>query len=133
MDSKLRCILLVDDNKFDSYFHQKVIKKRNIAEVVVVMDSGSDAIEYLKKTPVGDVNYPDLILLDINMPGMSGWDVLEEYQKLANQNNSTKIFMLTTSINPDDETTAKSHKQVFEFIIKPLNIDTLVDRINANF
>lgn len=133
MRQKLKCILLVDDNKFDTYYHEKVIQKKKLADVIVVKNSGAEAIEFLRNTSFSDINYPELILLDINMPGVSGWDVLDQYHSMTCMNPNTKIFMLTTSINPDDETKAKSYAAVFGFISKPLNIDALEKQIEANF
>ena len=133
MNRRLKCILLIDDNKFDTFFHEKVVQRKNLAEVVIVKNSGTEAMEFLKSTAIDDINYPELILLDINMPGLSGWDVLDQYHSMTCRNPNTKIFMLTTSINPDDEVKATSYAAVFGFISKPMEIDTLVKQIEANF
>src|SRR5438445_13790262 len=104
MNKKLKCIMLVDDNPDDNFFHERVIKKDNAAEFVVAKQTGMDALEYLKSKKSNEDPHPDLIFLDINMPGMNGWEFLEEYNKLDEIFKSRAIIiMLTTSENPDDK------------------------------
>ncbi|GGB81039.1 response regulator [Flavobacterium suaedae] len=68
--------MLIDDNKVDNFFHERIIKKNDAADTIVVKESGEEALTYLNT----NTNLkPDVILLDINMPGMSGWDFIEEY------------------------------------------------------
>jgi len=131
MSRKLNSILLIDDNEFDNYYHEKVIQNNNIAENIVIKSSGADAIAYLKSLTADA--FPELILLDINMPGMNGWDVLDEYEKMGISGDRTKVIMLTTSIDPDDEKKARSYAFVFDFIIKPLSDETLIESISKYF
>ena len=84
MKTKLNCILLVDDDEPTNFLNQMVIEELDIAEQIRVAQNGQEALTYLKKTGIGDENFPlpDLILLDINMPAMNGWEFLERYRKL---------------------------------------------------
>jgi CheY-like chemotaxis protein len=118
MTKKLKCIMLVDDNPDDNFFHEREIKKVNQENVVITKDSGIEALEYLKskKEP-----HSDLIFLDINMPGMNGWQFLEEYNQLDKELQSQAIIiMLTTSDNPDDIAKSKKISFVTDYITKPL-------------
>ena len=77
---------------------------------------------------------PDLIFLDINMPGMNGWEFLEEYNKLDKEIQSrVMVIMLTTSDNPDDSMRAKTWGFVSDYITKPLTKERLKDIIDAHF
>ena len=128
MNRKLKCILLVDDNPDDNFFHERVIKKSNLAEIVVAKQTGVEALEYLKLEKDDVELHPELIFLDINMPGMNGWEFLEEYYKLDKQFQSRAIVeMLTTSDNPDDKTKAKLFNGVSDFKTKPLTKEMLQD------
>lgn len=118
MTKKIQCVMLVDDNKIDNFFHERIIKKHDASIEVLLMPFAEEALEYLK---VGEKQQPELIFLDINMPGMNGWEFLEEYHKLPNENQQSMIVvMLTTSENPDDRAKALTHGILSDFRSKPL-------------
>jgi CheY-like chemotaxis protein len=121
MINKLKCILLVDDNHDDNFFHEREIIKNNLGIIVIARNSGLEALEYIKSKKDDKNMQPDLIFLDINMPGMNGWEFLNEYDKLQKELQSrVLIIMLTTSDNPDDEAKAKTWTFVSDYITKPL-------------
>ena len=126
---KLNCIMLIDDNPDDNFFHERVIKKCDAAENVIIMQSASVALEYLKSNPAMS---PDLIFLDINMPGMNGWEFLEEYNMLDKSlNYQVIVIMLTTSENPDDQ--IKAVNITTDFKSKPLTKLMLEEIIEKHF
>ncbi len=113
--------MLVDDNPDDNFYHEREIRKSNLADIVIVIKtSGIDALEYLKLDKSENI-HPDLILLDINMPAMNGWEFVQEYNKLDKEQQSRAIIvMLTTSDNPEEKAKAKALGSVLDFITKPL-------------
>lgn len=134
MNHSLQCIMLVDDNPHDNFYHEREIRKHNKETVIITKNSGEEAIDYLKSDINDDGMHPDLIFLDINMPGMNGWEFLEEYNKLDEELKSRiVIVMLTTSVNPDDESKAKTWKIVSDYITKPLTKDMMVSIIDKYF
>jgi CheY-like chemotaxis protein len=129
MIKKLNCIMLIDDNPDDNFFHERVIKKCDAAENVIIMQSASNALEYLKSKPALS---PDLIFLDINMPGMNGWEFLEEYNILEKSlHHQVIVIMLTTSENPDDQIRAVNITT--DFKTKPLTKLMLEEIIASHF
>jgi len=133
MKSNLQCIMLVDDNADDNFYHERVINKFNHSTVVITKDSGLAALEHLSSKNETLNNKPDLIFLDINMPGMNGWEFLKEYSKLDKKMQSKLIIiMLTTSDNPDDESRAKNLSFVSDYITKPLTKE-LMEEITRKY
>lgn len=133
MNKKVNCILLIDDNPDDNYFHERVIKKNGAAEVVIAKESARKALDYLKEKSNHERLHPDLIFLDINMPGMNGWEFLEEYKKLDKELQSKMVIvMLTTSDSPEDKAFAESQNLLADFHSKPLTKEIL-DKILTKY
>jgi CheY-like chemotaxis protein len=128
--TKLKSILLIDDDKNDNFYHEREILKAIPGINVIAKTSGMEALEYLKS----DHNKPELIFLDINMPIWDGWAFLLEYSRLdPDLQKGTMIMVLTSSKNPTDELRAKAWGFVAGFIIKPLSKDTMLDIIKKYF
>jgi CheY-like chemotaxis protein len=127
---KLRCIMLVDDDRNDNYYHEREIHKSRPDIAVITKSSGIEALEYLKS----DNEKPDLIFLDINMPIWDGWAFLLEYSRLDKKIlDGVTIMVLTSSRNPTDELRAKAWDFVSGFIIKPLTRSILEDILKKYF
>ena len=126
----------MDDNPADNRFHKINIKESGTCDHVEVANDGIRALEYLKKSGEMSNNFPkpDIIFLDINMPGMDGFEFLEEYKKLNDEIKSkVLIIMLSTSLNPDDQKKALSYDEIVEFQNKPLETQTLQEIVERYF
>lgn len=136
MKTKLNCVLLVDDDEPTNFLNKMVLEDIDCAETIRVTDSAQDALDYLKKAegPNGSPSSPDLILLDINMPAMNGWEFLERYSGLDKQHKANVVIvMLTTSLNPDDRAKASSIPDVSGFETKPLTPEKLQSILEKYF
>jgi CheY-like chemotaxis protein len=98
---KLSSVLLVDDDSTNNFLNELLFRSLDVTDQLLVAESGSQALDLLahQTEPTG----PALILLDVNMPGMSGMQFLEAYQQLpAAQRTSTVVIMLTTTMDARD-------------------------------
>lgn len=108
-----RQILLIDDDPVNNLINRKLITK--IFPDVLITDH-IDAGEALARIKTDFT--PDLILLDLNMPGMNGWEFLDRFNETGKK---TEVYILTSSIDPSDYKKAKRYPQVKKYIEKPLN------------
>ncbi|CAN5179630.1 response regulator [soil metagenome] len=120
MSQSVNCIMLIDDNKHDNYFHERIIKEYNSNITVITQPSGTLALQYLQQQHE-EYNRPDIIFLDINMPRMNGWEFLEEYKKLNKELHSKVIVvMLTTSLDSQDKDKSEAFTILSDYNTKPL-------------
>lgn len=132
----IKKVLCVDDDTISLTISQLLLKRTGFAMEVDTAIDGSEALEYFEELFSRNedtvTNAPELILLDINMPVMNGWEFLQEYtprflEKLPN----TKIVILSSTIDPEDFALAKQYPVVVQFISKPLSIENL-EELRAN-
>lgn len=125
-------IICVDDDPLCLLLAEVTIKESNLANEIHLAESAPAAISLLKDLySKDDQNLESqesftLIFLDINMPGMNGWDFLEifekEFQHLFGQ---VRIFILSSSIDTADIIRSKQYKSVDDYIAKPLTVEVL--------
>lgn len=125
-------ILCVDDDSISLTISKLLLKRTGFTNDVVTAVDGSDALDYFKdlfatsSVPVEDA--PALILLDINMPVMNGWEFLEAYIPLfADKLPDTKVIILSSTIDPEDFSRAKKFPVVAQFVSKPLSVENLAE------
>ncbi|CCH54800.1 response regulator [Fibrisoma limi BUZ 3] len=134
MPRPIRCILLIDDDPDDNYIHQLIIDETELCETVRVAENGQLGLAYLTKTDHPDYVRPDIILLDINMPGMNGFEFLEHYRQIdPSLQSRVVLLMLTTSLFPADTTRARQFSEVKGYLSKPLSQDMLQTIVNQHF
>jgi CheY-like chemotaxis protein len=118
---KLKCVLLIDDDEIINFLNHHVLKNAGIAQSIEIAETVKDALQLLEYNEVEGSPFPELIFLDLNMPGMSGWDFIEEYKKIKNESGlHSIIIVLTTSVNPDDNMRANKISEIAEFRSKPM-------------
>ncbi len=118
---------LIDDDTMSNYIDTKLIQNAMFAQEVKVFNYANIALNELKRLlSIEPIEFPDIILLDIHMPYMNGWQFLEEYQMLPKSVlKKCKLFMFSSSVNPNDIEKSKTYKLVKGFISKPLTSDKL--------
>ncbi len=118
---------LIDDDTMSNYIDTKLIQRLMLVQEVKVFNYANIALDELKRLLlIEPIKFPDVILLDIHMPYMNGWQFLEEYEKFPKAVlKKCKLFMFSSSVNPNDIEKSKSYKAVKGFISKPLTSDKL--------
>lgn len=112
--------LILDDDKSILFLHELIVKESNFSKCIHAFDSGKKGFEYLNSIDIRDK--PCIIFLDINMPGMDGWEFLEELER---QDLSSNIYvvMVTSSIDKSDKMKASRYSRVIHYAEKPLTIE----------
>ncbi len=134
MTKKLNCILFIDDDEAVNFLHQHITNDAQVAERIITKENGKEAIDFLTKAVEGKYPQPDLIFLDINMPVMDGWEFLKQYKELPPEaKGKIVLFMLTTSLNPEDRIRASEDVNIKGFKTKPLDNEMLDEILKEYF
>lgn len=115
-------VFVVDDDKIYHFILKNLLSRNKIAINPSFCENGYDALEILKEK-IKTNNIPDVIMLDINMPVMDGWQFLEEYKKLkADFNLQTPIYLITSSNDIMDINRAKGYQnEISDYFLKPID------------
>ncbi|MDX2281668.1 MAG: response regulator [Saprospiraceae bacterium] len=122
-------LLCVDDDKMTLMLVRLILEKANFCKTLLTAENGAYALEHFSEQqnlPMEARVYPEVILLDLNMPVMSGWEFLSAFaETFPEKAPQTKIFILSSSVDPFEKDRALNHPLVVDFLPKPLNIDAL--------
>lgn len=120
-------IVLIDDDEITNYLHKQVLYHAQISTTVYVLLNGKEAIDFFRDLN-GSFEGDLLVLLDINMPIINGWEFLDKYKNLPVPKDRIHIFILTTSENPKDYEKAQEYSWLIQgFFRKPLTKEKLVE------
>lgn len=126
----IRTLLIIDDDEVFVYLTKKTIQQTNLINLINVFGNGLDAINFLKENIDNPDSLPEIILLDLSMPIMDGWDFLEDYLLLMpTLSRKINIYIVSSSISPFDIVKAKSISAVSDYIIKPITREKLIEII----
>ena len=128
----LSCVLLVDDDDTTNFLNQTLLRRMAISDEVLVAGNGQEALDLLHvhcELPT----CPALILLDMKMPRMNGFEFLQAHaQRSERQNSSVVIIMLTTSLNPRDIEQMRG-LPIAGYLTKPLTRDKITQLLQEHF
>jgi CheY-like chemotaxis protein len=122
-----RCIsiCIVDDDPIINFVTRKTIEK-NFSQIR--LKEFTSPVQALRQLKSGEY-IPDVLFLDLNMPELDGWQMLDELSKESGQ--PIDVYILSSSIDPKDRTRSENYEMVKDFFSKPISIDQL-DQVLAN-
>jgi len=119
---KNRNVLIIDDNDAINYFNELILRNSKMFDDIKSMTSCTKGLRYIESLVNTGDKLPDIILLDINMPIMTGWEFCEKLKTNTYlKNTETQVYILTNSLDWGDEQKPADLTFVKGFIQKPLN------------
>ena len=123
---KMEKILIVDDDQISNFLTTNVIKRNSKNPEITVCLDGKEAYDLLQVKINNSCQLPDLILLDINMPNMNGFDFLEAFRQFQDCGHMPVIIIITTSDHIYDIERLKDFPEVEVYLNKPLKEDNFL-------
>lgn len=121
MSTDLRYVI-VDDDPFNNMICSMVIEDALGEAEIRAFTKPEEGLEFMKE----NINGPTVLFLDINMPTLTGWEFLEQYDGFSDEvKTHTNIYILSSSLDRRDKDRATTNKYVQGFISKPLDFETI--------
>ena len=123
--------IVIDDSRLDCFISEKIIKNAYDQHSVRSFTEAEEALEFVKNTPLAEQRMPTVILLDIQMPVMNGFDFAEAFEKLPfEQKSGYAIFMVSSSTNETDRIRIGNYPSIRHLYKKPLNKEIIGDLVD---
>lgn len=118
-------LIIIDDDEFFHFIIKKQFKAFDLSQDrIYSYHNGKEALDAIAN--LSHENERSLVLLDLNMPVLNGWEFLEEVQrKMPDFSNKVTVFICSSSIDREDIDKAKRHPLVADYLVKPLNKDRI--------
>jgi CheY-like chemotaxis protein len=118
---------MIDDNPMEHLIMQKMFERYELFPNAMYSYDGQAIIDLINKNRQSPAELPDLILLDLNMPGCSGFDFLEQLDKLyLSLSKPICIYIVSSSVDENDRQCAFSYRFVKDFLTKPVKKEKLI-------
>lgn len=127
----MKNILLVDDDSIFNFLNSKMLEKTGLVNEVHTALNGKQAIDLLNSYYMKASSLPDVILLDLNMPVMDGFEFLEAFKRINTPHKEkVNIVIVTSSQDPNDLARAKK-MGITQYLTKPVSEKTLRAALEA--
>ena len=125
--NRLNLIFIVDDDPIHQQIAQIMIDRQGISNAMRAFSDAQEVLDYLRGHEQDVDRLPDVILLDLNMPVMDGWDFLEAYAGFYTAlSRDIHIYVLTSSIDENDRERVRAYSFVKGYLTKPLSKDIIL-------
>lgn len=128
---RIESTCIIDDDPIFVYGTKRVMREVDFCDEIMVFENGQDAIDALTEMVDQNKQLPEIIFVDLNMPIMNGWEFLEDFVKIPNENRETvTVYIISSSVDPRDLERIKSYKVVNNYILKPISTNDLEEILN---
>lgn len=125
-------VCLVDDDEIYQYTTQKFLELKGLARKVLSFGDGEVALDYFQNHLGQEELLPDMILLDLSMPVMDGWEFLEEFSRLKPRiTKRIEVYIVSSSVDARDIERAGRFSEVTDYIVKPIDYSKLEQIFSA--
>ena len=119
-------VFIIDDDPIHQRIAQIMISKHQLFDEYVSFTEAGKGLKFLEENCEVTEALPDVILLDLNMPVMDGWDFLDKFEKVRHTLvKDIRIFIVSSSVDEKDISRSQSYASVKGFISKPLTPDVI--------
>ncbi|MEI6019855.1 MAG: response regulator [Bacteroidota bacterium] len=133
MNSNHKQFYIIDDDDMNNLICKMVISSAIPDATVMTFNQPIEALMHVKDEFNKPKHEKVIILLDINMPEMNGWQFLEALEESSDLvNDRFLIFMASSSVNPEDKQKAKNNLHILDFIEKPIT-EGIVLELSKNY
>jgi response regulator of citrate/malate metabolism len=133
MTPRVANLWIIDNDPMVSFYIKRLTELGALADIITIYDSPRGAVDYLLLHKTSLEHLPDIILLDIYMPDMDGWEFLQEFQKIKDKlMKNVEIHIITSSNHPKDISRAQSFPEVKSYLQKPVTLEALQEVV-ANY
>lgn len=132
MKKPLDSVLLIDANKQSAHINEEMVKATNLVKHVAVAYNAENAINYINQRLTVGKELPNIILIDINLPGLSCWNFLDSFKKRFVDSYKHEIFLLSNGSNTNDVIRGSMHSLTQGVINMPI-IEWEINQILLNY
>lgn len=122
----INTICIIDDDPIFRFGTKKLMEKVQASLNFLIYKNGKEAFEDIIYKLKSNTNIPDVILLDLNMPIMDGWQFLDEFATIEKVDR-IPIYIVSSSVDSRDIEKAKNYEIVNDYIIKPFSLSVIQD------
>ncbi len=130
MSAQIPNFIIIDDSRLDCFIAEKIIQNSGTYSSVKSYMEATEAYEAIKNGLIGDDSIITIIILDIQMPVMNGFQFVEAFEQLPKEIQSKfAIFLFSSSINENDKNRLDNYPSILRFYSKPISKDTVAQMI----
>jgi CheY-like chemotaxis protein len=124
---KYKSVLLIDDDPVTNFLNHTIVTNLKITEEITIRGNGEKALEFIDEYYRLNNTLPDLILLDINMPIMDGFEFLEKFDALSYQEKGKTQVVVISNLFTKNEIDILNQLEYPKYLYKPLNKTELIN------